>query len=493
MYNGEEGYEAKPRAGSDAPCARLAAPVFCFRRVCNVWTEAIVIPSLRRSLALATFFSVGLLAFVVGRGLGALVRSPFEPHVESFTLNASRDSAYGGGGGGYVSDVPPQDIFEDVLDHVQRDFVEPTGGPKHLSEGALARMIAALDDPKTSFLDTPRLEARRAALGGRYYGIGATLGVTRTKKEDVEYRHLTVVDVAPGSPAEKAGLRSGDYLTEMDGHWIIAYSILADANRIRKEANKDDAAREAELKPISDRFEKGYSIEKALDHLLVGEGKTYRITVERAGQPAPLSVTCTTALTQLEPVTYTVLNGSVGYLRVRQFNPRATQQFEAALEHLNGAKSLIVDLQQNPGGVTAEAKTGVDGYNSAMKLLAKLTHGGPVATLEKKPNQKQPITILPEQPVKLPLVVLVDGGTSNLAEMVAAALHDVAKAKIIGSRTFGDDVLQLFAPLKNNTGLEIATGHLLTVDGVDIRRGVTPDIVVKGDGALRRALAELGV
>lgn len=481
----------KPRAGSVAPCVRLAAPVFCFQPVCKVWTEAIVIPSLRRTLALATFLSIGLLAFVVGRSLGALAEGMFGPHVQSFTLNASRDSAYGGGGGGYVSDVPPQDIFEDVLDHVQRDFVEPTGGPKHLSEGALSRMIAALDDPKTSFLDSARLEARRAALEGRFYGIGATLSVTRRKKLDVEYRYLTVVDVAAGSPADKAGLRSGDHITEIDGHWIIAYSLLVDASRIRKEADKDDAAREAELKPISDRFQKGYTIEKALDRLLVGEGKTYRLTVERPGMSTPLSLSCSTALTQLEPVTYTVLNGSVGYLRVRQFNARATQQFEAALSHLNGAKSLIVDLQQNPGGVTADAKTGVDGYGSALKFLAKLTHGGLVATLEKKPNQKQPITVLSEQPIKLPLVVLVDGGTANLAEMVAAALHDVAKAKVIGSRTFGDDVLQLFAPLKNNTGLEIAAGHLLTLSGIDIQRGVIPDIVVQGEGALGRALAEL--
>jgi carboxyl-terminal processing protease len=454
----------------------------------------------RRAVGVGALVAFASGAFQVGQHLASDTSRPLREFGHLISATAGDRGPFGATSGVAQQDnnVPPADIFETVLDHVKRDFVEDNGGDQRLSNGALSQLFAALNDPRTNYLDAPTRKARQDALAGRYYGIGAAFIVARVKKQDIDYRYLTVMDVMPGSPAEKSGLRSGDRITEVDGHWIIAYSIADDLDRIRKEGDKDEAARRNELNPIVDRFKAGYTVPKALDRLAQGEGKTYKVTVERPGRTTPLKLDIATALTVVDPVAYRVIDGRVGYLRVRQFNQRATDAFNQALDGVNSdIKGLIVDLRQNPGGVTAEASTGVDGYASARALIARLTPGGKVATIERRANRREPLTVDPAAAnLHLPLVVLVDAGTANLSEMVAAALRDAGKAKIVGTHTFGDDVLQLFAPLQNGAGVEIATAHLRTAAGIDLDRGVSPDIPVSADSsgkdrALDRAVSTM--
>ncbi len=454
--------------------------------------------SLKRTASIVLLAGVVTGAFYMGQRLGSGNSRPLGKFGHLISATVGDRGPFGATNLNMQQDnsVPPADIFETILDHVKRDFVENNGGDLHLSSGALSQMFASLDDPKTNYLDPETRKARQAALEGRYYGIGAVLTVTKAKKQDIDYRYLTVMDVMPGSPAEKSGLRSGDRITEVDGHWIIAYSIANDVDRIRKETDKDDATRRNELNPIVDRFKAGFSVPKALDRLAQGEGKTYKVTIERAGHSAPIKLDIGTALTVVEPVTYRVIDGRVGYLRIRQFNQKATEAFTKALSGVTAdIKGLVLDLRQSPGGVTAEAATGLDGYTSARVLISLVTPGGKVATIERRPNQREALVIEPSATsLHLPLAVLVDAGTANLSEMVASALHDAARARIIGAHTFGDDVLQLFAPLKNGGGVEIATAHLHTSTGIDLDRGVSPDITINADSsgadrALDRAVA----
>ncbi|HZP80583.1 MAG TPA: S41 family peptidase [Chthonomonadaceae bacterium] len=423
-------------------------------------------------------------------------------------LSASSGGVGGAGGGiGREADATPAEIFETVLDYVQRDYVEEVNNPAQLSNGALSRMFASLDDPKTYFLEPTLRRARQDALTGRFQGIGAALAVTKSKKDDVDYRHLSVVAVMPGSPAEKAGLRPGDRITEINGRWVIAYSILVDVERLHK-APKDDAtdkdspAAKDDLKQVTEKFKKGYTVAKALALLNTGSGAALKLTVERPGQPAPLVMEMTTAITPVDPVEFRIVGNRIGYLRVRQFNKQATDEFQSALSKAGAnLKGLIVDLRENPGGVRAASSTGANGYDSALKLLGHLTRGGTVAMIERKPNERKPLTLTPEAPaLSLPMVVLVDQGTANLSELVAAALREVSKAKVIGARTFGDAILQSFTALNDGSGVEIATARLFTASGADLAKGVTPDIQVAAnvsdgngaDAALERALQTLG-
>lgn len=392
--------------------------------------------------------------------------------------------------------VPPASIFESVLDYVQSEYVEGYPGGGQLSNGALGRMLASLKDPKTGFLEPSVRQARQDALSGRYAGIGAALTIKSTRKADVDYNHLSIVAVMPGSPAEKAGLKAGDFITDIDNRWIIAYSILVDAERIRK-MKGDDAKQTEEVKKVTDKFKKAYSLSKAYNLLNTGADKSLQLSIERNG--APMKVAVTTAVTEVDPVEFKTVKGGIGYLHIRQFNKKATQEFEDFLSK-QGANmpGLIVDLRSNPGGVRTDGDTPENGYGSALKLIGSLTGGGSVATLEKKPRVRESLIVPAEKAlVKVPMVVLVDQGTANIAELVASALRDAGKAKLIGTTTFGDPVLQFFAVLKDGSGMEIANAHMLTANGVEFTDGLKPDIAVAAtvggdDAALQKALTTLG-
>lgn len=463
-----------------------------------------MIKTVLRPLALAIVVASLYGGFVWGRVLGSGMRRAHHAH-----LRPLADLLPVAGNGTLVSDdeeqnagmsVPPADIYENVLDHVEHEFVLGGGDDTaHLTNGALSRMLASLNDPKTSYLEPALLHAREDALNGRFQGIGAIVDIIASKKGNIDYHDLVLVDVMPGSPAEKAGLRSGDRIATLDGHWVIDYPLLVEYDRISNETGKTEAEKTAEMEKINDKFRQGTTLTKALNQLVIGEGKTLTLTAVRTGQPEPIKAEVTTAITDVDPVAYRVVGDHVGYLRVRQFNPKATQEFQEALgQQAAGIKGLIVDLRDNPGGVRADSKTGVDGYTSARQLIALLTPGGDVATLQRKPTLKEPLRITPAaNRLHVPLVVLVDQGTANLSEMVASALHDAGKAHVVGAHTFGDDVLQLLAVLKNGGGIEMTNAHLLTAGGVDLSKGIQPDIAAAtpgaegSDPALDRALAAL--
>lgn len=433
-------------------------------------------------------------AFLLGQRLGARSTHLLRLPGQILSADAGPGGAFGLHGltlGGQALNVPPQDTFESVLDHIHHDYVRDDGGDRRLSNGALAGMLASLNDPMTQFLDPNMSAARQHEITGHYGGIGAALVVTQSKQDDIDYRYLTAMSVMPGSPAAAAGIRPGDHITNVDGHWIIAYSIQADVDRIHKKYPTDDAAFQTAIKPVVERFTDGYPASKAIKLLTAGIGKTYMLTIARGGVVKQKKVT--TAATEVSPVEYHVLPNDVGLLAIRSFDSEATSQFEHAIGQARSDRALILDLRENPGGVAA-ADHSLDGYSSARKLISLLSPGGPIATIETKPGQRKAETISASPgALKKPLVVLVDGGTSNLAEMVAASLRDRAGARLVGDRTFGDDVLQLFATLKDGSALEIATAHLLTASGADLAGGLQPDVplspdIVDTDAAVQRAL-----
>lgn len=391
--------------------------------------------------------------------------------------------------------VDPADIYEEALTNVRRNFVEINEFPlTKLDTDGLSRMYASLGDPHTRALTVERCKTRRDALNGKFAGIGATLTIRRTRRADVDYSHLTIVDVMPGSPAEKAGLRTGDRITQVDGRWIINYTIFADTDRIGRDRSLNDDARQQQIDQVNHKFRAGLSLAHALDQLLDGEGRSVTLTIERPDtqnrSSATFNASVTTALSNVDPVTFRLIDGKavnrrparkIAYLRVRQFNGRAAKEFTDVLSELAESTALgglILDLRQNPGGVTSENDSQIDGYAAARKLISLLTSGGPVARIEHHPGHKDSLSISANaNALHTKLVVLVDGGTANIAEMVAAALHDVAHAKLMGTHTFGDNILPLFARFKSGVGVELTTAHLYTLAGADLARGLEPDLL----------------
>jgi carboxyl-terminal processing protease len=443
--------------------------------------------------ALGSGFLYGHALGAHGQGRGARLRVG---HLFPFVKQAHT----GGENASAVPDetVPPANVYEDVLDHVQKEFVENNSTSNaRLNNGALSRMFATLDDPHTFYLDPALSAARRQALQGHFHGIGAVLTVTRTQHGDVEYRHLTIVDVMPGSPAERAGLLSGDNITAIDGHWIIAYSPLLEADQIAGK-QEDEAAHRTELQQVRTRSQRGFSLPAALPLLICGDGKPLTLDVERAGKSVPTHLT--TATVDVDPVVYRTIGHNLGYLQVRQFNPRATAAIRDVLRPTGPAlRGLIVDLRSNPGGVRSDTTDATDGLEALKALLEPLAPSGVVALLERRPSVgKRPpvqerLTITADTQRKAPqLVVLVDRGTANLAEVAAQALRIHSGAKIVGSHTFSDDHLPYFGVLKGGGGVEMTTARLLSANGGNLSQGVEPTILAggrngSGDQALQRA------
>ncbi len=457
--------------------------------------------SFKRFLILVICIAAMTGGYVWGRSLGSA--APFQRHGLrdlSRMLTASNGGPAGEADPSITRDtaskIPPDEVFEVVLEHVQREYVAANSDSNQkLSDGALGRLFASLGDLKTNFLEPGLCKSVQGALKGQFEGIGARLVVVKTMKEDVEYHQLTILDVMPASPAEKAGLKSGDRITEVNGHWIIAYSPRIDLIKLEKQ-HLPDAELNTEFNKLQQKFVKGYTLSKALPYLISGSGKVVNLTIERVGQAAPIKAAITTADTVVDPVDFHVVN-NVGLLKIRQFNPQATEEFQQALEKLpSGLKGIIVDLRSNPGGERADPTLGVDGYSSALKLVAALSKGGNIGTIEHRPNVKEPLVVKSAKgAVNLPLVVLVDHGTANISELVASALHDVSKAKIVGTHSFGDSILQLFSLLKNGSGIEMAHAKLFTNAGVDLDKGLQPDMLVpdgQGELAVQKALSVLG-
>lgn len=391
-----------------------------------------------------------------------------------------------------ASKVPPREVFQSIIDRIHRRYVRDYGGNSNLSNGALAGMVAALNDPFTSYLTPGLCSARKQSLAGTYHGIGADLVITRQTKNDVDYDYLTVEDTAPGGPAAMAGLKPGDHITNIDGHWVIAYSILADVARIVKEKNKDAAAKQAELDPIATRFQAGYSLPKSLRLLTEGTGTNFKITFTRNGVSAPTTVTLTTAVTAVKPAEFTMQPGSIAYLKIREFNRESTNVVDAALPQIKQSKGLILDLRDNSGGVISASGSGIDGYGAALHLISVLGKGGHIATIEKKPGNFVQVSVATSAGVGVPVAILINHGTANLAEMAAENLHNKIGASLVGTRSFGNSILQLFAPLDDGGALQIDTAHIASLDGKGLKLPLQPTVALRpadadGTAAITRA------
>lgn len=392
-------------------------------------------------------------------------------------------------------DASPAETFLEVLKYVKSDYVERITDEKKLGFGAVRTMLASLDDPQTRFVEPEQRKQLEEQINGHFTGIGAVLTVIKQKRGDIEQRRLAVVAPAPGGPADKAGILAGDIITEIDGRWVIAYDPRKDLDRLRIRELTDEQYRKA-FKDATQRLMDGITLPKALEILSTNQKKPLAITIERPGTSAPIKVNVLTASVTIEPAEFKPLNSRVGYLRVTQFNDRATKLFTEALASAE-QKAFIVDLRDNAGGPIDSGVRGV--YGSARALLSQLTPGGQVGTILRKGNRRDPVMATSSRAPARKLVVLVNRGTANLAELVAAALKEKAGAILMGTPTFGDSIMQKLVPLQNGAAMTVTAGKFLTASGVDFAgKGLTPDVAVAATGArstndamVQRALSTL--
>ncbi len=392
----------------------------------------------------------------------------------------------------FLSDTSPAATFDDVYRLLERNFVDPLPTDAQMAHGAASAMLASLQDPDSRFLEAPEVSELNAEAKGQYRGIGAALAVRRlphAKAGDVpaytEYR-LVLVAPLPGSPAEKAGLQAGDTVTAISGQWIYNDNYVYAQTKALKAVQDDPVTFNKMLTMLQKKIDASLSLSQAQTKLDDPAAKTLALTVTRPGVPQPLAMTLdTSAPTVVSPVTTRSLPGGIGYIKIAQFTPDAGKDFETALAGFGPTpKGLVLDLRNSPGGL----------LDVGAAIASKLSSAPALGYLETKGKKVEPIALTPSGAIVCPIVVLVNGGTANTAELLASTLQSKG-AKLMGSTTFGDDGDVKLITLPDGSGFTMTVGKLMTAAHTDFGGlGIKPDVVLpstSGDAPLDRAVGVL--
>ena len=308
-----------------------------------------------------------------------------------------------------------------------------------LTQGAIKGYIAGLDDPYTEYMTKEEMEEFTQDTMGNFVGIG----IYMTK--DTEKDAIVVISPIKDSPAYKAGILPGDIISKVDDVEYKAEDLSVVANKIKGESGS-----KVKLEIIRD-------------------GKTLNFEVQREK-------------IKINHVENKVLNGNIGYLKLNTFDEGCSDEFKQKYEELKkqNIKSLIIDLRNNGGGIVDEAISIAEMMSEKDETL--------LITVDK--NQNKEITKSKEQKIiDIPIVLLVNENSASASEILAGALKDNGKAKLVGTKTYGKGVIQELITLTDGSGLKITTEEYYTPKENKINKiGIEPDVEVKLPSELTNSL-----
>ena len=342
--------------------------------------------------------------------------------------------------------IPYEDLqlLSAVFGRIKSDYVEPVSDEKLIKE-AINGMVHGLD-PHSDYLDAEGYKDLQISTQGKFGGLGIEVGV-----EDGAVKVISPID---DTPAFRAGIKSGDLIVKID----------------------DTATR-------------GMPLSKAVEMMRGKPGTAVVLTVVRKDAEGLLTFTLTREEINVKSVRAKVLEPGYGYLRVRQFQDRTGEDVAKALKDMykqGDLKGLVLDVRSDPGGLLNQA-VAVSAAFLPKDALVVYTDGRTAEAKMRLTASKEHYTRrgedylrdLPAGVKKVPMVVLVDGGTASASEIVAGALQDHKRAVVLGGQTFGKGSVQTILPLGNNAGLKLTTARYYTPSGRSIQaKGIEPDIYV---------------
>ena len=351
---------------------------------------------------------------------------PFPSPVSS----AGRLASTGGDIGGTID---LNAIYDTALTILNARTTERDDAP--LAEAAIKGLFAELD-PRSYYMDQKTSLNQQQRISGAFGGIGIEVSM-------VEGGRVKVIAPLDDTPSAKAGVRSGDVITQINGDQV-----------------------------------QGLTLNQATEKMRGPVGTKVRLTLERNGLEKPIYLTIERATIQIRSVRSRTVGGDVGYIRITLFNEHTTEDLKKALADLqtqiaaNTFHGYIIDLRNNPGGLLARTISVSDEF---------LDNGEIVSTRGRKPEYTKSYYAKPGDSTEgRPIIALINGGTAAASEILAGALQDNKRATIIGTRSFGQGTAASIFPLDGDNGaIQLTTSRYYTPSGHSIQvEGIVPDIEV---------------
>ena len=338
--------------------------------------------------------------------------------------------------------------FTEVFGAIKTNYVEPVEDKKLITE-AINGMLTGLD-PHSSYLDAEAFRELQVGTQGQFGGLGIEVGM--------EDGFVKVISPIEDTPAHKAGIKPGDLIIKLDDTPVKGMTL-------------NDAVKKMRGKPNT----------------------SITLTITRKGETAPVIVTITRAVIRVQSVKSKMIEPGFAWVRISQFQEATADHL---VKHLNTlfkdgqVKGLVLDLRNDPGGLLHGA-VAISSAFLPQKSLVVSTDGR--AEDSRKKFYASPedyarrgddvLKALPAAAKTVPMVVLVNGGSASASEIVAGALQDHKRAKVMGTQTFGKGSVQTIMPLGNNTAIKLTTARYYTPGGRSIQAlGVTPDFIVEDPG-----------
>ena len=298
---------------------------------------------------------------------------------------------------------------------------------ENLVEGAVKGYVEGLGDEYTEYFTKSEMEEFKSEVQGNYVGVGIYM------MQNTKENNIVILYPIEGSPAEKAGLKSGDI-----------------------------------IKKVDDTEFTGEDFEKVSTYIKGKEGTKVKIEIERNGENLTFEVE--RKKIDLYPIKTEILQNNIGYIKVSSFDDDCAKEFKQTYNELNKSnklKGLIIDLRNNGGGIVDEALDMVDLILDKDKIeLISINKKGEE---EIKKSKSNPV-------INVPIVVLVNGNTASASEIFAAALKENGKATIVGEKTYGKGVIQELISLRDGSGIKVTIEEYLTPNRNKINKvGITPD------------------
>ncbi len=319
-----------------------------------------------------------------------------------------------------------------VFDIIQSNFVQDNITDKTLTYGAIKGMLESLNDPYSRFLEPSKYSEMKSSLAGNFFGIGIHIGMKNNK--------LTVIAPINGTPADKAGLRAMDTIVSI--------------NTVTTEK---------------------MSLEEAVSLIRGPEGSKVTLWIKREAVESPCAVSIIRAKIDIKSIEDAkIFSDDVGYLRLNSFESKeATKEMATEIKALKkkGAKHLIVDVRNNGGGL----------LSNAQGIASLLIDDGVVVYTVDRSGNKMSLPVTPGKKIfDGPVVILMNGSSASASEILAGAVRDNNRGKLVGTHSFGKASVQNIIPMSDGSAILLTIAKYLTPNGSNIHTvGIPPDVLVE--------------